>query len=78
MVFCVLTNIILVEFLDNINTANLKFMIKPTSKEVDMNKEIEFEVATLEKNLYQISFTPKLIERHYFEIYSDDILLNAG
>ncbi len=53
-------------------------MIKPTTKEVDDQKEIEFEVTHLEGNSYQISFTPKLIERHYFEIYADDFLLNSG
>ncbi len=75
-----------------VDLSRLKFKIKPTSKEssdvvsqnsncsnVINNSTVEdFEVVTLSPCEYQIIFTPKLIERHFFEIFLDNTLVNQG
>jgi hypothetical protein len=74
-----------------VNLSRLKFKIKPTSKEssdiVSQNSKSsnnnnntveDFEVVALSPCEYQIIFTPKLIERHFFEIFLDNTLVNQG
>lgn len=66
------------------NSDRLKFKIKPTSKESESSSQqrnhqvVDFEVVNLSAQEFQIVFTPKLIERHFFEIYLDDKLINQG
>ncbi len=66
------------------NSDRLKFKIKPTSRESESLSQqrnqqvVDFEVVNLSENEFQIVFTPKLIERHFFEIYLDDKLINQG
>lgn len=54
---------------------NLKVFIKPM---VDLGNSQECELVLLEKDFYQVFFTPKTIEKHYVEIYFGSLLINIG
>lgn len=58
------------------NIKNFKLVIKPSNQE--SLEKIEYDVNHIEKNLYQISFTPRSIERHFVEIYFGNELINPG
>ena len=45
---------------------------------VDLGNSQECELVLLEKDFYQVFFTPKTIEKHYVEIYFGSLLINIG
>lgn len=54
---------------------NLKVFVKPL---IDSDNAQECELILLEKDFYQIFFTPKIIEKHSVDIYFGSLLINIG